>query len=207
MEQRGGHRQREVKVDTPPTQIEVLPIHDIDSEALTSFFRDGYGCAYLGDDSLNKKIQRSSYAVVLEDLNRTGKVAGAALIAGRRILTMATSPDSTYDGARYDNAVALFKECIARLQCQWVTIGHEYPRVQDAAYDAGLRRVSDQELVLGLLAEAGEADNYEFRYDDTGELLVTRVTSEFRPDYEQQFWVQLPQEDYDNAGLPSTARD
>ncbi len=192
MERRGGHRQVETEADTPSTEIEVLPIHDIDHEALTSFFRDAYGHAYLGDDSLYKKIQRSSYAVILEDSSETKNIAGAALVAGRRVLAMAASPDSTYEGARYDNAVALLRECVARLQCQWLTIGQEYSRVQDAAYEAGLRRVNDQELVQGLLAEAGEVDNYEFRYDETGRLLVARVASEFRPDYEQQFWVHLP---------------
>lgn len=194
MERRGGHRQVETKTDTPPTEIEVFPIHDIDPEALTSFFRDGYGCAYLGDDSLYKKIQRSSYAVILGGSSETESIAGAALVARRRVLAMATSPDSAYEGARYDNAVALLRECIARLQCQWLTIGREYSRVQDAAYEAGLRRINDQELVQGLLTEAGEFDNYDFRYDETGHLLITRVASEFRPNYEQQFWVHIPDE-------------
>lgn len=192
MERRGGQKLVEAKSDTPLTEIEVLPIDDIDSEALTSFFRDGYGCAYLGDDSLNKKIKRSSHAVILEDMHSDGLVAGAALVAGRRILAMATSPNSTYEGARYESAVTLLRECIERLQCQWLTIGQDYSRVQAAAYDAGLRRINDPELVQGLLLEAGEADNYEFRHDDLGGLLVARTTSEFRPDYEQQFWVHMP---------------
>lgn len=194
MEQRGGHKLVETKIDTPLTEVEVLAIHDVDPEALASFFRDGYGCAYLGDDSLYKKIQRSSHAVVLEDLSKNKDIAGAALIAGRRILAMATAPNPAYEGARYDNAITLLRECIVRLQCQWLTIGQEYSRVQEAAYDAGLRRVNDKELVQGLLVEAGEADNYEFRQDETGGLLVARVASEFRPDYEQQFWVHLPDE-------------
>lgn len=207
MEQRGGYRLIEAKIGTPPTQIEVLPIHDVNSEALASFFRDCYGCAYQGDESLHKKIQRSSHAVILEDFNRAENVAGAALIAGRRILAMATTPTAEYEGTRYENAVTLLRECVAKLQCQWVTIGQEYSRVQDAAYDAGLRRVHDLELVQGLLIEASETDNYEFRYDDAGGLMVARITSEFRPDYEQQFWVHLPEDIYDTTGLPSSARD
>lgn len=195
MERWGGHRLAEAKQDTPTTKIEVLPIHGVNPEALTAFFRRGYGCAYLGDDSLRKKIQRSSHAVLLGDFDGDLNVAGAALIADKRILALATSPNTVHDHSRYESAVTLLRSCLEELSCQWLTIGQEYSRVQQAAQDAGLTRVSDPTLVQGLLAEAGEASNYDLHYDENGELLVARVTSEFRPDYEQQFWVHLPQED------------
>lgn len=194
MERRGNYGLLETEPSTPLTKSEVLPIHDICPEAVISFFREAYGRAYQGDDNLGKKIARSSHVVILEDLSKTDHIAGAALIAGRRILTMAASANPAYNGARHNNAVTLMTECMTRLKCQWVTIGQEYPRMQRVASDAGLRRVSDQGLALGLLTEAGEANNYALSYDAADKLLVTRITSEFRPDYEQQLWVHIPED-------------
>jgi hypothetical protein len=191
MEKWGSQGLLEIKPGFPPKKTEILPIHLASPEAIISFFREAYGQAYQGDDNLGKKIARSSHVVVLEDPDKSSPTAGAALIAHRRILTMATSANPEYKGLRHSNAVTLMEECMAQLGCQWVTIGQEYPRMQRVASEAGMSRVSEPELVQGLLAEAGEEDNYAFSYDHMGKLLVTRVASEFRPDYEQQFWVRL----------------
>jgi len=191
---RGGEGLKGKRQSTPAIETEALPVESLNAEALTSFFRSGYGNAYLGDESLHQKIGRSSCVVLLKDLERRDRLTAVALVAKHRILAMATSRDEVYRETRYDNAVRLLKDCTDKFGCEWLTIGQDYTRVQRAASDAGLERANDGLLVDRLLTEEGERENYNLRYTDTGELLVTRFTSRFRPDYEQQLWVHFPEE-------------
>lgn len=174
-------------------QQESLPIEDADQAELVAFFREGYGEAYKGDERFFKKIDRASHVVVLRDSDRG--IAAAALIEGRRILSPSTSPDRERFGGRQSNMIKLLRACFEQVGAQWITIGEQYDRMQATATEAGMLRADSEELVRGLLHEANSDGDYKVQGDEDGRLVVMKATSETRPDYKQQVWVYIPEDD------------
>lgn len=176
---------------------ELLHPQDLPEHELVDFFRTSYGDDYRGDAKMIKKIDEAEHLVVLRH-PMTNQLGAAALAAGGRITTPATSPNREQFGSRSVLMTHLLRACHEKDVAQWITIGTRYDRMQQTARAAGMYLLNNLGTAEKFLEDIGEADKYSLKLERN--TVVTTSEQAGGELYEQNIWMWPQSEALDLVG-------
>ena len=149
-------------------------------------FRDSYGDDYRGDRKLLKKIGEADRIIGLYNTDR--RMGAAAIIGAGRILAPGTSPNYEVFGSRSRLMVQLLQESNRSGDAEWVSIGVEYDKMQNAATRADMHPTQNAGRIDKLLEAASELGVYRLGVSDDHGLIIEKDLPN-NDTYRQQVWV------------------
>lgn len=132
--------------------------HPAQKVTLCELFRSAYGEGYRGDETLHKKLTEAGFALLSY---YHGHLNAGCVVDRGRITTIGTTVNPGITEKRFTRMVGFLAAARHQEGVDWISIGTEYPRMQQVAIEAGMSSLTNTTKAEQLLLHAGEADRYD----------------------------------------------